>query len=121
MPLLEFICPKCNLSWSFRTPSISDVHNNKLCKRCGTLVSRQGIPSSVAIQRTGTSSATTDHIVGQDASTRWNAFQEKKEERDSVRKDLGTYAISQNSDGSYGAVTSQKLEDRKQAYKSIDV
>lgn len=120
MPIIEFICTECNLSWDQRVPVLKDTHDFQNCKRCGASVSRQGLPSTIAVQRTGTSSATTDHIVGQDAALRWDEFHGKKEQRDSVRKDLGTHALTQTQEGSYTALTPEKLEKRKKAYKNLN-
>ena len=120
MPLIEYICPECNMAWNKRVPILSNDQNFQKCKRCGAEVPRQGLPSSVAIQRSGTSSATTDHIVGKDAATKWDAFHAKKEARDQVRKDLGTQALSQTPDGSYTALSPEQLKKRKEAYKFLN-
>jgi len=120
LPLIEFICPQCSLAWAHRSPTISSEHNTQVCKRCGATVARQGLPSSLAIQRAGTASATTDHIVGQDAAQRWDEFHGKKEARDSIRKELGTQALSQTSDGTFTAASQERLQTRKQAYKFLN-
>ena len=120
MPLLEFICPECSLSWNKRVPIMTETYNYQKCKRCGIDVPKMGLPSYLAIQRTGTSSATTDHIVGSDAEKKWDAFHEKKETRDTIRKDTGVQALTQTTEGSYTPLTPAQLEKRKTAYKSLN-
>jgi len=119
MPLLEYICPECNLSWNKRVPSNSPDYDQQPCKRCSAKVTRQGLPTQLAIGRAGTSSATIDHIVGQDAEVRWSDFNEKKEARDIVRKEIGSHAVTQLGDGSYAPVSSERMADRKAAYKAL--
>ena len=119
MPMLEYICPSCNLSWTKRVPSLTKDFDAQPCKRCGLSVSRQGLPSALAIERAGTSSATLDHVVGKDAAARWDDFHEKKEVRDHVRQELGTPAITQMPDGSYAPVSAERMADRKTAYKAL--
>jgi hypothetical protein len=120
LPLIEFICPNCQLSWNKRVPELKEIHDIQKCKRCEAEVSRQGLPSNLAVQRTGTNAATTDHIVGKDAAIRWDDFHGKKEQRDQIRGELGTHALSQTAEGSYTALTSEKLEKRKETYKKLN-
>ena len=119
MPLIEYICPECNLAWNWRAPVISDSNDFQSCKRCGANTPRQGLPSHLGIQRTGTSSATTDHIVGQDAEVRWDQFQERKEERDLVRKETGSVALSEGQDG-YVPASPDLISLRKKAYEALN-
>lgn len=98
----------------------SSAHDKQLCKRCGELVAREGIPSALAIKREGTTSATLDHVIGADAAVKWDSFHERKEERDQIRKELGTAALTQTADGSYAAATPELIEKRKKAYKSLN-
>ncbi len=116
---MEYICDSCHLSWNFRAPQISDVHNFQSCKRCGAQTPRQGLPSSLSIQRSGTSSATLDHVVGKDSEARWDQFNERKEERDTLRRDIGTPALTQKVDGGYEAATPEKIALRKKAYEAL--
>lgn len=119
MPLLEYICPKCQLSWSKRVPAPNPAQDIQPCKRCNAMVARQGLPSALAIERAGTSSATIDHVVGVDAEARWSDFHQKKEIRDQARQELGTPAVTQQADGTYTPVTPERMTDRKIAYKAL--
>ena len=121
MPLIEFICPSCSLAWTHRVPVVKPDQDSQKCKRCGSEVQRQGLPSKLAIQRTGTHSATTDHVVGEDAATRWNDFNEKKEVRDKVREETGSFALTKLKDGTYQPLTPERLKERKEAYKNLNL
>ena len=118
--MIEFICPSCSLSWTHRVAAVENAPDTQSCKRCSFEVARQGLPSSLAIQRAGTNAATTDHLVGQDAAVLWDEFHGKKEVRDTVRKELGTPALTQNVDGSYSAATPERISERKEAYKFLN-
>ena len=120
MPTYDYYCEKCELKFDKSRMKIEDRVTD--CPKCGTESERQvSIPN---IGRSGTSRTTTDILIGKEADTRWKGIHARKSEKDKIRKESGSHAVStqlgKDESGkinyAYKSVTKERLEERKAIY-----
>jgi putative FmdB family regulatory protein len=104
MPVYSFKCPKCTLK--FEKALKHDHSGDVQCPSCSG-VSNKLPPKNVAgrIGEVTSLNKEVDLKVGADADKRWEEYEERKSQKEKIRKETGSEWISRDLDGGYSPLT----------------
>jgi putative FmdB family regulatory protein len=135
MPTYEFACENCEIIFEellLSTEEISKYSASHPCKECGKIANR--IPSAASFVFKGKSEGdptkkggsgfhdldyhTLDKAIGRSANRKWKMYDARKAERDKVRKESGTNAITVDGNN-IAPADPVRMEIRKKAMNTM--
>jgi len=130
MPIYDFRCEDCNLKFE-KSLKMADSQTTD-CPKCGKQTSNK-LPAKGVMSKMGEVTKIPKDIdlaVGKSAEERWLSYEERKKQKDKVRKESDTNLISRDAEGNYHALAIQKdgktvsskeaLKVRREMYDSMD-
>jgi len=107
MPVYNFKCPECNLTFE-KFYKISQEHKAE-CPRCHSICKKTPPKNVSGKIKEGTHiPKEIDLKVGADAERKWMEYEEKKQEKEKLRKKFKTQRLSKTPDGQYTPLTVYK-------------
>jgi putative FmdB family regulatory protein len=126
MPTYEYFCEDCNYHFEeFKKMDEAGPQTN--CPKCSKIEATRRVFSPVGIMRAGTSRDTVDRLIGAEAEKRWEDINDRKKQKDKIRKESGNQAIKSEikKDDSgkinyeYKSVNKERIEERKTLYSEF--
>jgi len=134
VPTYEYYCPRCKIIFEQLLLSRTEIRKyaqEHPCDFCGDICRR--IPSATNFQfkgvaegdptRRGNSGVhdldypSLDKAIGRSSNRKWKEFSARKQERDKVRRESGSNALSVSPDGQITSLDARTLDVRDRAFK----
>jgi len=106
MPIYEYVCDKCRLKFEKINYRITD--KKEVCPRCYEDATK--VPS-IFSHKTNESKHIPKEIdlrVGRESEKRWLDYEDRKKEKEKVRKEHGTQRLSREINGEYTPLSLKK-------------
>jgi len=139
MPTFEYSCSKCEILFEELLLKISEIEEYKdwhPCPQCGDPADREKVSlTNFSFKAPGGPTQGSgvhgqsgvhdldypklDKAVGRSSSVRWTNFDKKKKERDRIRKEAGTNALSVGPDGRPKPMSSDVAQKREKVLSNL--
>lgn len=139
MPTFEYTCEECGVLFEellLQKDDIERYREQHPCPECGRMAPREKVSlvsfnfkaPSGQTQGSGVHGQsgvhdldypTLDKAIGRSSSVKWKHYNERKAERDKVRKEAGTNVMSTSPDGQSVPSDAATVQLRDQAYKTF--
>src|SRR6478736_5313710 len=125
MPTYDYICEDCNFKFEESFKKLEESDKPSPCPKCKKPAPR-GV-SAPYVARAGSSRDSADMKIGAAAEKRWEGIHSRRAQKDKLRKEAGTNAItttiSKGEGGQinyqYSPTSKEKLAERKSLYKEV--
>ena len=107
MPIYEFKCEKCNLKFEKIFSKISEKSTEE-CPECGKPAKRLISRSNFKIAATKSIPKEIDLKVGADAEKRWLEYEDRKSQKEKIKKEFNVDKLSVDADYNYAPITMTK-------------
>jgi len=130
MPIYEFKCNECGLRFE-RLYAETKGEATEECPSCKKAAHKIISRTNHVMKESKVIPKEIDLKVGRDAEKRWLAYEDRKNEKEKIKKETGVNKLSRNAEGKYvplsvtdkeGKVASEKdaVAFRKKAFKEFD-
>ena len=108
MPTYDYRCDSCGVVQEFVKSFKAPLPESLPCPRCGEDSFHVWL-TAPGIMTTGMSHKTIDVAIGKDAEARWEKINERKAQRDKLRKESGEQALTATGRSEYKPIKGAKL------------
>lgn len=113
MPLYEYKCEHCNMRFEKYFSKIHEKKEEK-CLSCGKMAGRLMSSFSFKFNESKKIPKEIDKVVGSDAEKRWMLYEERKNKKEKLRKELNDNPISRDIEsGEYTPLTITNTETKE--------